>query len=125
MCPHALQVREAVAAGTLTESDLDQALTKTLRMRFITGQFDPPSVNPWSKLTVETVNSKEHRRLARQVVHKGELVRHFLARYFLLGQCGDLGGGGKPGGGWACGSQQQGAPAAGTIDEAQRLEHCT
>lgn len=65
------QVREAVAAGRLTEADLDAALTNTLRMRFLTGQFDPPSANPWAGLPVSTVNSKEHRKLARQVVHKG------------------------------------------------------
>lgn len=65
------QVRQAVEAGTLTEPDLDAALTNTLRMRFITGQFDPPSANPWATLPVSTVNSKEHRKLARQVVHKG------------------------------------------------------
>jgi beta-glucosidase-like glycosyl hydrolase len=65
------QVREAVAAGTLTEADLDVALTNTLRMRFLTGQFDPPSTNPWASLPVSTVNSREHRKLARQVVHKG------------------------------------------------------
>jgi len=82
ICPHCCcslylsvllhtQVKEAVAAGTLTEADLDQALRKTLLMRFITGQFDPPAANPWSSLPVSTVNSKEHRKLARQVVQKG------------------------------------------------------
>jgi beta-glucosidase-like glycosyl hydrolase len=68
------QVREAVAAGTLTEADLDVALTNTLRMRFLTGQFDPPSTNPWASLPVSTVNNREHRKLARQVVHKGMLA---------------------------------------------------
>lgn len=67
-----LQVKQAVEAGTLTESDLDGALANTLRMRFITGQFDPPAANPWASLPISTVNSREHRQLARQVVHKGE-----------------------------------------------------
>lgn len=66
-----VQVKQAVDAGTLTESDLDGALARTLRMRFITGQFDPPAANPWASLPISTVNSREHRRLARQVVHKG------------------------------------------------------
>lgn len=64
-----------MAAGRLTEADLDAALTNTLRMRFLTGQFDPPSANPWAGLPVSTVNSKEHRKLARQVVHKGGRTR--------------------------------------------------
>jgi beta-glucosidase len=77
-----------VAAGAVTEADLDKALRKTLEMRFITGQFDPPSANPWGSLPISTVNSDKHRALARNVVQRGEwwcvgtLVAHVYEWHF-------------------------------------------
>jgi hypothetical protein len=41
-------------------------------MRFITGQFDTPRLNPWGELPISTVNGRMSRLLARNVVQKGE-----------------------------------------------------
>jgi hypothetical protein len=72
--PHcaALQLKPAIEAGLLSTSDIDTAVNRTLAMRFITGQFDAPKLNPWADLPISTVNGRMSRLLARNVVQKGE-----------------------------------------------------
>lgn len=67
----AMQLTDALAGGLISESDIDTAINRTLTMRFLTGQFDPPDSNSWSNLTLSTVNSREHRVLARRIVQEG------------------------------------------------------
>ena len=62
---------KALQEGLLTEQDLDVALTRTLAVRFQTGQFDPPEQLPWGHLGPEVINSKEHKELARRAAQKG------------------------------------------------------
>jgi hypothetical protein len=68
----ALQLKPALAAGLLSPADIDTAVNRTLAMRFITGQFDTPRLNPWGELPISTVNGRMSRLLARNVVQKGE-----------------------------------------------------
>ena len=57
----------AVKRGLLTQSDVDQALRRVLRVGFRLGAFDPPELSPYSKLTMSVVRSPEHLNLSSQV----------------------------------------------------------
>jgi beta-glucosidase-like glycosyl hydrolase len=67
-----LQIKTALSLGKLSEEALDKAISRTLAIRFATGQFDPRERNPWQNLTLAVVNSREHRALAQSVVVKGQ-----------------------------------------------------
>ena len=54
----------AVKRGLLTEQDVDQALTRVLRVGFRLGVFDPPDTNPYSKIPLSVVRSPEHLALS-------------------------------------------------------------
>jgi beta-glucosidase len=54
----------AVESGLLPQSRLDDALYRVLRDRFRLGEFDPPSINPYSKISPEVIGSPAHRSLA-------------------------------------------------------------
>jgi beta-glucosidase len=54
----------AVKRGLLSEKDVDQALTRVLRVGFRLGAFDPPETNPYSKIPMSVVRSPEHLALA-------------------------------------------------------------
>jgi beta-glucosidase len=54
----------AVKRGLLTTQDVDQALTRVLRVGFRLGAFDPPAMNPYSKIPMSVVRSPEHLALA-------------------------------------------------------------
>ncbi len=55
---------KAVQQGFLTEKDIDQALHRVLKVRFRLGEFDPPEMVPYTKISPEVIDSPEHRRLA-------------------------------------------------------------
>lgn len=61
----------AITDGLIQESDLDTAINRTLTTRFLTGQFNTLQSNPWTNLTLKSVNSRTNRDLARQVLQKG------------------------------------------------------
>jgi beta-glucosidase len=54
----------AVKRGLLTEKDVDQALTRVLRVGFRLGAFDPPETNPYNKISMSVVRSPAHLALA-------------------------------------------------------------
>lgn len=54
----------AVKRGLLTMQDVDQALTRVLRIGFRLGAFDPPAANPYSQIPMTVVRSPEHLALA-------------------------------------------------------------
>ncbi|HXU62747.1 MAG TPA: glycoside hydrolase family 3 N-terminal domain-containing protein, partial [Polyangia bacterium] len=59
-------LRGALEAGLVTDAEIDRALVRLFTARFRLGMFDPPGAVPWSRLGDETVDSPEHRRLARE-----------------------------------------------------------
>ena len=61
---------EAVKKGLLTETEVDQAVTRELVMRFRLGLFDPPDAVPFSKIGVDQIDSPEHRALALKVAQE-------------------------------------------------------
>ncbi len=63
-------LRGALAEGLVTDGDLDRALVRLFTARFRLGMFDPPGAVPWAGLGEATVDSPEHRRLAREAAVK-------------------------------------------------------
>src|SRR5882757_3310102 len=56
----------AVKRGLLQTADVDRALARVLRVGFRLGAFDPPELNPYSKISAEVIRSPEHLKLSLQ-----------------------------------------------------------
>jgi beta-glucosidase len=56
----------AVKRGLLQTRDVDRALARVLRVGFRLGAFDPPELNPYSKISADVIRSPEHLRLSLQ-----------------------------------------------------------
>ncbi len=54
----------AVKRGLLSTADVDQALTRVLRVGFRLGVFDPPANDPYGRIPMSVVRSPEHLALA-------------------------------------------------------------
>ena len=54
----------AVKQGLLTETELDQALTRFLNIRFRLGAFDPDEIVPFSKIPESVIDCAKHRELS-------------------------------------------------------------
>lgn len=63
-------LKEALDKGLLEVKDLDRALERVLSARFRLGEFDPPEMVPYSSITKDKLDSKEHRDLALEVAQK-------------------------------------------------------
>jgi beta-glucosidase len=63
-------LQEALDEGLLEVKDLDRALDRVLSARFKLGEFDPPEMVPYSSITVDKLDCKEHRDLALEVAQK-------------------------------------------------------
>ena len=61
---------EAVRKGVVKERDIDRALRVLLKIRFRLGQFDPPELNPYSRIPAQVVNCAKHRKLAYEAAAK-------------------------------------------------------
>ncbi len=57
---------KAVNQGLVTEDTINKALTIVLRTRFKLGLFDPPQLNPYTRIPTSVIHSPEHQALARQ-----------------------------------------------------------
>jgi beta-glucosidase len=55
---------KAIAKGLLSEKDLDQSLRRILKVRFRLGEFDPPGMVPYNKISPAVIDSAPHRELA-------------------------------------------------------------
>ena len=60
----------AVQSGKLSQARLDDALRRVLRVRFRLGEFDPPEMVPYSRISPQVICSAEHRRLSRQAARE-------------------------------------------------------
>ena len=60
----------AVQKGLVSEKDIDAALAHELASRFRVGLFDPPSMVPYSTITLAQNNTPEHRALALKVARE-------------------------------------------------------
>lgn len=67
---YSLHLKDAVEAGHLDESDIDIALRRILKARFELGMFDPPEMVPFSRITSDVIDSREHRQLAKETARE-------------------------------------------------------
>ncbi|WP_327042851.1 glycoside hydrolase family 3 C-terminal domain-containing protein [Micromonospora ureilytica] len=63
--PTITAIKQALAAGLLTEGDIDARIREILNVRFRLGEFDPGG-GRYGGITPDVINSPEHQRLARQ-----------------------------------------------------------
>lgn len=64
---NAASIEEAISSGVLSEGVLDNALVHMFTVRMATGEFDPPSQVPYTKITKDVIESPAHQALARTV----------------------------------------------------------
>jgi beta-glucosidase len=60
----------AVRKGLLPEPRLEDALFRVLRARFRLGEFDPPALVPYSRISPRVICSPAHRRLSLKTAQK-------------------------------------------------------
>ncbi|MEV6851549.1 glycoside hydrolase family 3 C-terminal domain-containing protein [Actinoplanes sp. NPDC051411] len=60
-------VQAAIKAGVLSEGIVDQALVHLFTVRMRTGEFDPASKVPYTRITKDQIESPAHQALARTV----------------------------------------------------------
>jgi beta-glucosidase len=60
----------AVAAGQISEAEIDRSLERLFVARFKLGMFDPPERVPFSKIPYSEVDSPEHRKIALEAARK-------------------------------------------------------
>jgi beta-glucosidase len=61
---------QAVKAGLISEQEIDVALKRLFTARFKLGMFDPPSAVRYAQIPISTLDSAEHRALARTVARE-------------------------------------------------------
>jgi beta-glucosidase len=61
---------DEVAAGRITEAEIDRAVERLFVARFRLGMFDPPERVPYSTISIAENDSPAHRRLAREAARK-------------------------------------------------------
>jgi beta-glucosidase len=61
---------EAVRRGLLTETELNRAIGRLFRARFMLGMFDPPEMVPYGAIPMSVVGSPKHRSLALEAARK-------------------------------------------------------
>jgi beta-glucosidase len=60
-------IQAAISAGILSESVIDNDLVHLFTVRMETGEFDPPSSVPYTKITKDVIQSSAHQALARRL----------------------------------------------------------
>jgi beta-glucosidase len=65
---------DAVKQGFLKESDIDTALVRLYTARIRLGMFDPPELDPYSKIDERELSSPAHRALARQIANESMVL---------------------------------------------------
>lgn len=65
---------ESVCLGVVSEDDINRAVKRVLRARFLLGQFDPPGRCRWAGISYDTLDAPEHRLLAREMARKSAVL---------------------------------------------------
>lgn len=66
----AVYAGEALKLGLLSEGDIDQALRRIMRVRFRLGEFDPPAMVPYKRISPSIIDSPAHRRVALRMARE-------------------------------------------------------
>ncbi|BAX80821.1 glycoside hydrolase family 3 C-terminal domain-containing protein [Labilibaculum antarcticum] len=62
--PMVIALKPAIEQGLISEADLDVSVRRLLRLRFMTGDFDDPTLNPYSKIPASVMECDAHKKLA-------------------------------------------------------------
>ncbi len=65
-----MAILNAVHQGLLSEADLDRSLRRLFIARFRLGMFDPPSTDPFSRITPAENDTEAHRELALRMARE-------------------------------------------------------
>jgi beta-glucosidase len=65
---------DAYKQGILTENQIDTALVRLYTARIKLGMFDPPEMDPYSKIDAKLLDSTEHRAMARAVANEAMVL---------------------------------------------------
>ncbi|HPS63759.1 MAG TPA: glycoside hydrolase family 3 C-terminal domain-containing protein, partial [Bacteroidales bacterium] len=60
----------AMNLGILRQDEIDTALARVFRARFLLGEFDPPQMVPYASIPVSEIDCQEHRELALEAARK-------------------------------------------------------
>ena len=60
-------IADAIKLGLLSESQVDESVSRLMYVRMRTGEFDDPGLQPYRKLSKDHIRSKAHLALTRQV----------------------------------------------------------
>jgi beta-glucosidase len=71
--PTVTAIKQALAQGLLTESQIDKAVGHALSIRFRLGEFDPDG-GPYADIGPDVINSPEHRQLARETANQAMVL---------------------------------------------------
>ncbi len=78
----AMYIREAIAAGVLSEGVIDRELLPVFTQRMRTGEFDPRDGQTYTKITKAVIQSEAHRKLAQTAAQESltllQNTRHLL-----------------------------------------------
>jgi beta-glucosidase len=61
---------KAVQDGLITEKEIDHALGRVLKARFLLGEFDPPRKVPYNRIGASVIDCQKHRDLALQTARE-------------------------------------------------------
>ena len=64
------KLKDALEQGLVTESDIDQALVRSLAVRFRLGMFDPTDAVPFSSISPDVIGSPEHIEAATEAARQ-------------------------------------------------------
>lgn len=70
MSPEHDAILNAVHQGLLSEADLDRSLSRLFTARFRLGMFQPPSANPYARISPAENDTKAHRQLALETARE-------------------------------------------------------
>ncbi len=65
---------EAVKQGLITEEEIDVAVKRLMKARFLLGMFDPPERVPYQRIPLSANDTEENRALARQVARESMVL---------------------------------------------------
>jgi beta-glucosidase len=67
-------INAALTDGLLTTADVDRAASDVLSIRFRLGDFDPPGLNPYSKITPAVIDDTAHQQLTRKAADEAMVL---------------------------------------------------
>ncbi len=67
-------INAALTDGLLTTADVDRAASDVLSIRFRLGDFDPPGLNPYSKITPAVIDDTAHQQLSRKAADEAMVL---------------------------------------------------